>query len=282
PKQRLYHLVIAIIFIIPLSILNLYHFSAPPLSDQILLIIPIVSSISLLLILLLYLKNTFLGAERKSVQIVHTGTGLVHHSLKNDTGKIKLNALNLRKSIQAERYEETEKYIDNLLNTYDAMLNTLSTISQATNATVRIKKEYDDLAKILDEVLAATEIPTAIHVQKQYASTYLYIDPHHITECLQNIINNALDAMNDGGELNIQIHQKKKISKLVITDTGCGMTGLQLQNIFEPFYSTKRQTGKHYGLGLYQAKKVMLAHKGKIEVSSAPAKGTTIILTFRK
>lgn len=280
-KQRLIHTSIALIFLIPVAILNMYHFSVAPFSDQLLSMIPYVSIAGLLAVAFLYFCDAFLGVTRKSMHTVHVGTGLIHHSLKNAIGKIKLNALNIRKNVQNGDYAQIDTHVDNLLKTHEAMIATMSTISHVVSSKIEPRKEYANLADILDEVLEPLGAYPDIQVVKHYAPITLFIDRMLVMECLQNICNNAVEAMKERGTLQVGLEVGRNKAKVIIRDTGQGMNSLQLQNIFEPFYSTKHRSGKHFGLGMYQVKKVMGAHRGKAEVKSAPNAGTTVMLTFQ-
>jgi len=280
-KERVNHASIAIVFLIPLITLNIYHFSSSPVSDQLMTIIPYICITSLLLITIFYLRDAFLGVRRKSIHTVHVGTGLIHHSLKNSIGKIKLNALNIRKNIQAGQYEKIETYVENLMHTHESMMAMMAKVSYATSDKLVPKQELQDISIILDEVLESVEALPKIRVEKQYVPTLLFIDRVLISECLQNICNNAVEAMRENGSLHIALEKRAQKVLLIIRDTGHGMNSIQLQNIFEPFYSAKYRSGKHFGLGMYQVKKVIEAHKGKVEVRSTPNKGTVIVLTFQ-
>lgn len=279
-KERVNHASIAIVFLVPLITLNIYHFSSSPVSDQLMAMIPYICITSLLLITIFYLRDAFLGVRRKSIHTVHVGTGLIHHSLKNSIGKIKLNALNIRKNVQAGQYQKIEAYVENLLHTHESMMAMMAKVSYATSDKLGPKQEMQDISVILDEVLESVEALPNIRVEKQYVPTFLFLDRILIAECLQNICNNAVEAMRENGSLHIALEKRAQKVLLTIRDTGHGMNSIQLQNIFEPFYSTKHRSGKHFGLGMYQVKKVIEAHRGKVEVRSTPNKGTVIVLTF--
>ncbi|WP_075981328.1 sensor histidine kinase [Bacillus massilinigeriensis] len=281
-KQRMYHSAIAFIFIVPLISLNAYHFIPNPYSNQILLVIPVICIGSILLILFLFIRGTFLGLKRKSVQTVHLGTTLIHHSLKNSIGKIKLNALNIKKGLNNQQFSEIEGYVDTLLKTHDTMMKTMAQVSHAVNDKLNVHREEHNLSEVLDEVAKAMEVFPNIRVEKQYFPIKVSVDRSLFTECLINICNNAIEAMREYGTIHINLEGKKRVVVLSISDTGPGMDTIQLQNVFEPFYSTKQRTGRNFGLGMYQVKKVMEAHKGRIEVKSKIGQGTTIKLIIKR
>ena len=280
-KERLNHAVIALIFLVPLLLFNIYHFSSSLVADQLIKIIPYICITSILFIALIYLRDVFLGVRKKSIHTVHIGTGLIHHSLKNSIGKVKLNAWNIRKNLRMGQYDEIEGYVDNLLKTHETMMAMMTKISQATSDKLEPKLEMHDISVILDEVLITVEALPNVRVVKEYTSEGLFIDKMLIAECLQNICNNAVDAMGEHGSLYVGLERRKNKVLLSIRDTGRGMNSIQVQNMFEPFFSTKYRSGKHFGLGMYQVKKVMVAHKGKVEVRSTPNKGTVIVLSFQ-
>jgi two-component system NtrC family sensor kinase len=99
-----------------------------------------------------------------------------------------------------------------------------------------------------------------------------------------NLINNALDAMPDGGELTITARGRatgEREGKVAVdvVDTGMGMSEDVRARIFELMFTTKRR-GQGTGLGLVIVRQVMREHKGSIEVTSAPEQGTCFRLIF--
>lgn len=112
------------------------------------------------------------------------------------------------------------------------------------------------------------------------------IDPNQINQVLSNIIINAVQAMPDGGKIffegkmyfqneNTNLLKKGEYIKLSIQDTGEGIAPKKLEQIFDPYFSTKE---KNVGLGLATAIAVMKRHGGNIKVESTPGKGTTFYL----
>jgi signal transduction histidine kinase len=99
-----------------------------------------------------------------------------------------------------------------------------------------------------------------------------------------NLINNSLDAMPKGGE--IQIHtgvegKPGKSQRILVDfiDTGTGMTPEVMSHIFDPLYTTKDR-GHGTGLGLVIVSQIVAEHGGRVEVESELGKGTRFRLTF--
>lgn len=113
-------------------------------------------------------------------------------------------------------------------------------------------------------------------------------DVGQIEQVIMNLVVNAADAMPEGGRLTIETAsaqvgeaqaathpelQPGEYARLAVSDTGCGMEGETLEQLFEPFYSTKGELGT--GLGLATVHGIVRQHGGSISVSSEPGCGTT-------
>ncbi len=109
----------------------------------------------------------------------------------------------------------------------------------------------------------------------------LLIDREQIYRVLLNIILNAIQAMPDGGILNLRSRQRREgvnsSTVVEVVDTGSGIAPENMAKIFTPFY-TDRHRGT--GLGLAIVKNIIDAHQGRIEVESEPDRGTCFRLIF--
>lgn len=102
------------------------------------------------------------------------------------------------------------------------------------------------------------------------------LDADGIHQVALNIIGNAIDAVAQGsGVVNVSTHFRPEegIADLVISDNGPGIERDKIEEIFEPFKSTKGQGGT--GLGLAVARKIVREHHGRIVVDSTPGEGTS-------
>lgn len=100
-------------------------------------------------------------------------------------------------------------------------------------------------------------------------------DEVQMSQVLVNLITNSIHAMPKGGELAIITRRRDNGVSLTVRDTGHGMTPEVRKKIFEPFFTTK-PVGQGTGLGLSVAQGIVMAHNGKIQVSSHPGKGTKV------
>jgi PAS domain S-box-containing protein len=148
-------------------------------------------------------------------------------------------------------------------------------------------------ADILRSALSAIKetLPPNIEVESNLPDNPAIVlgDETQLQQVLVNLINNAKDAMPEGGRLTIALaceRVSKAVAEMIpsaiegsfvvwtISDTGVGIPPEQIEKIFEPFYTTK-EIGKGTGLGLSIVAGIVKGHKGFITVESAVGKGTT-------
>lgn len=101
------------------------------------------------------------------------------------------------------------------------------------------------------------------------------VDPNQMQQVFLNLIINAAEAMNNVGKITIESRtlNDKRAVETVVTDRGHGIPSDKIQQIFEPFYSTKGQQGN--GLGLSVVQSIVEQHGGKVEVESEVGKGSS-------
>jgi two-component system, NtrC family, sensor kinase len=147
------------------------------------------------------------------------------------------------------------------------------------------KRERGELAQLVVDVIeVASVLPNARNKSIYFApqaSVMVPMSAPDIKSVVLNLIVNALDSMDEqGGRLEIELRQSHTHAELTFRDTGCGMSGETLQNIFEPFY-TRSRTGNGTGLGLSISHQIIDQHGGTISATSAgPNQGSTFTVTL--
>lgn len=151
---------------------------------------------------------------------------------------------------------------------------------------VRINDVVGDVGRLLSRLIGEH-----IELKNVLAAEDIIVmaDPGQIEQVLMNLATNARDAMPEGGDLSIETGCRTldgesregngrvkpgKYAFIGVTDTGTGIDEKTQERIFEPFFTTK-ETGKGTGLGLAVAYGIIKQHKGYINVSSEPGRGTT-------
>ena len=139
------------------------------------------------------------------------------------------------------------------------------------------KREMSNLNPIVQNVVSLyAESVENIQIQANLTSDLLplSLDSEQITQALGNLIKNAIEAMPDGGTLNVSTQSVSEMKiQIQIRDTGIGMSPETLAQIFEPYYTTK-DTGT--GLGMAIVQRIITDHDGEIFVESKEGVGTTV------
>lgn len=108
-------------------------------------------------------------------------------------------------------------------------------------------------------------------------------DPQQIEQVLINLLQNAVDAIEDKGRIRITAEERqaegRRFVLIAVEDSGRGIPPADLSHIFEPFFTTKAQ-GKGTGLGLAICHRILRRHGGKIEVDSKPGRGSRFTVWF--
>lgn len=97
-----------------------------------------------------------------------------------------------------------------------------------------------------------------------------------LSEVFSNLIQNAIDAMPDGGTLSISARSENQAAVVEVQDTGVGMSEEVLAKSMEPFFTTRVERGK--GLGLSVALGIINRHHGKMDIQSRIGKGTSVFI----
>ena len=103
----------------------------------------------------------------------------------------------------------------------------------------------------------------------------IMLDGDRLKQVLLNLLNNALDAMPDGGILTVEVKLNNNKILIRISDTGVGISAEHLPLIFEPFFTSK---GHGTGLGLAISYNIISDHGGEIEIESKLGEGTTVVI----
>ncbi len=107
----------------------------------------------------------------------------------------------------------------------------------------------------------------------------IFGDKEHLEQVFINLILNSIDALPEGGKLEIHTHSSGREVIAIIKDNGIGIPPSEIDKIFDPFYTSKG-AGQGTGLGLSVCKNIVENHDGIIEVESETGAGTSIILKF--
>jgi signal transduction histidine kinase len=128
------------------------------------------------------------------------------------------------------------------------------------------------------EVLANVKVPGNIRLEETVSDNHtVLVDVAKMRRVITNLIENAVDAMPNGGLLSISSGRSAGLFSISVADTGVGIPSDHLTKIWRTLYTTK---AKGIGLGLPIAKRIIEAHGGSISAKSTVGQGSTFTLTI--
>lgn len=134
-----------------------------------------------------------------------------------------------------------------------------------------------NLSENIDTVLTLyhNQLKRGVEVNRSYSTSIPLVScyPDELNQVWTNLIHNAIQAMNNKGNLTIQVTRNADYACVRVTDTGVGIPVEIQHRIFDPFFTTKA-AGEGSGLGLNIVKKIIDKHQGKITVQSQPGQTT--------
>ncbi len=219
--------------------------------------------------------------ERKLLQserLAAVGQAAAHvaHELKNPLMIIG----GFSNQIRGSRLDERDaRKIDLILEEVRRLENLVGHLGDFTK-TYRLVKRQSDINMVLRDVI---RIMAGVYPEDKYRfkeslaldAGEIHCDPDKLKQVFINVISNGLEAMAEGGTITVSSKRSLDGIEIRVADEGSGIPASELQQIYEPFYTT-REHGT--GLGLSISYKIIAAHSGDISAVSQPGKGTTFII----
>ncbi|HHL41769.1 MAG TPA: hypothetical protein ENJ36_03795, partial [Candidatus Bathyarchaeota archaeon] len=229
-------------------------------------------------------QNKMKETERM-ISIGATAT-MVGHDLRNPLQVVVMLTDLIKKKINRLSDDEQHQEIERLNNRIKEQATYMNKIvSDLQGLTKGLSLEIEDvyLVDMVEDILESVQIPENIFSQVYFEEDFpeIFADRAKIQRVLTNLIINAIQSMQTGGELVVRGHKDGKKVCISVIDTGCGITKTNLDKIFDPLFTTK---AKGTGLGLTVCKRIVEAHSGEIFVKSHQGVGTmfTIFLPIKQ
>jgi two-component system NtrC family sensor kinase len=232
-------------------------------------------------------QKTLARSERLAV------AGQLAASLAHEIGT-PLNSISGHVQLLARR-KTGDKTMDRRLQIIDSQIeNIVRTVKQLLSWTRKfdLRPAVIDLGRVIEEVVLLSS--PALELRKIRVRTDLsrqapkvYADAGYLQQVFLNLINNSMDAMPRGGQIEIRLkgadagnglHHAPCV-KVEVEDTGEGIAPETLKHIFDPMFTTKRM-GTGAGLGLAICKQIVHQHGGTIEVRSELHQGTRFVIAL--
>jgi len=206
----------------------------------------------------------------------------IAHEIKNPLTPIQLNTQRLKKKYYENRedfarvFDESINIITQEVEGMKDLLNEFLSFSRMPTP----DPKPTSLHKIIDDILISySEHDKRIQIKKNLDPNLaqLTIDPEQIRRVLINLFENATDAIDEGGAIQIttKILDEKKWVRIEFSDNGAGISSADREKLFLPHFTTKK---RGTGLGLAIVNRIIIDHNGIIKVQDNYPKGTTFII----
>jgi signal transduction histidine kinase len=204
------------------------------------------------------------------------------HEIRNPLTAIKLNIQKVGKSPALAPIERDQLEIaDSGIRQVERIVKDVLSYARAP----RLTKDWFSLDTLLDAALRFAEEQLEekqVEIERDYGELPpILVDGDRLRQVFLNILLNSAEALSVGGKLivrtSLEEKEGEKNAVIEIEDNGCGIDEKHVGSVFEPFFTTKSMGT---GLGLTNARKVIELHEGKVDISSAISRGTTITISL--
>lgn len=209
----------------------------------------------------------------------------ISHQLKTPISSMTVyNDIMLEKDISQEQKRNFLIKNQSQLSRMTWLIKSLLKLAKLDAKAIEFNKENQSLNETMQDSIDAMEskameknIKIILHEKEQI------VFPHDILwlqEAFINIIKNCIEHTPSGGKINIELSANPVYRRIIIEDTGEGISEEDLPHIFKRFYKAKNASSDSVGIGLALAKSIVESHGGFIEAESHKEMGTKFIITF--
>ena len=204
----------------------------------------------------------------------------VSHELRNPLSSIKNAVFLLKRKLSRKVIPDIDEKVVQFLDIMDKEIDRSTKIINDLLGFTRVAKPTRikaDIEIVINEALSSVRMAENIKLSKDFQSDLpmVTIDSNQVGQVLINLIENACQAMTEGGELQISTRKSNVFVEIEIGDSGCGIPEKEVKKIFDPLFTTKP---KGTGMGLAVCHGIIDKHNGSIEVESQEGKGTNMII----
>ncbi len=205
------------------------------------------------------------------------------HSIRNPLTSVKMRLFSLNRSLVSDTQKEDFEVISDEIRHIDTIVQNFLEFSRPPKLKMQEISPslvVDMAIRLLEHRLKSYEVRVRIEREKPLPD--IQADPEQLKEMLVNLVVNACEAMERGGEITIHeemvfMRPSHHLAVIRLSDTGPGISESVQEKVFEPFFTTKDEGT---GLGLSIASRIIEEHGGWLDVASPEGEGATFVLTF--
>lgn len=220
------------------------------------------------------------AAVRRADRLAALGqlTAGLAHELRNPLGTIRASSEMLLKSVSSEN--EIARELAGFIASEVDRTNSLITRFLEFARPLKLRLEDTDVTSVIDAAIAELERhnpPYAVSVHRNYSPDVPRIaaDAELLQRVVYNLLSNAAQATPPGGAITVKTRATASAVEIAVIDRGTGIESQHLENIFNPFFTTKTDG---VGLGLAIVSKIVDEHGGRVAVESQPGQGSVFLV----
>ncbi len=211
----------------------------------------------------------------RSEQLATVGKMAAHvaHEIRNPLTAIGGFTNSILKDLaDSESVEQSARIISKEVQRLENILRNVLDFTKISRPNKRLHNINSAIEEIVILQHAALDEKVQLRADLSPFIPEFLFDEEQMKQALMNVLTNSISSIKEDGAVTIRTYLSDETAAIEISDTGVGMTKETLDNIFNPFYSQRRDGT---GLGLAVTQSIVEGHDGRIEVESEPEKGTT-------
>jgi signal transduction histidine kinase len=207
----------------------------------------------------------------------------VAHDLRNPIGALKMSTAIVdpaRPLPQENRVREIMTVVRRQIDHLNRMIEDLLDASRIESGNLELRPQEIDAREIARDAFELFRNVSSVHqlsIQVPDTAVPVHCDAGRMSQVLNNLLSNAIKYSPHGGSVLIQLEQIDEFVVIEVSDTGIGIAPEDITHIFEPFRRAQLSSRDFpgVGLGLHVVRRIVEAHRGRIEVQSRIGKGST-------
>jgi putative PEP-CTERM system histidine kinase len=209
--------------------------------------------------------------QAREMEAFQTMSAFFVHDLKNSASTLSLMLQNLPVHFESPDFrQDALRSVSKTVTHINSLISRLGMLRE----NLAIRPIESDFNELVSNALKCLDGAANVEVVKGLAPLpKLLVDPEQIQKVVTNLALNAKEAMGGSGKIGVGTGCQNSWAVLSVSDNGCGMSReFVRRSLFRPFQTTKRHG---IGIGMFQCKMIIEAHRGRIEVETELGKGTT-------
>jgi len=214
--------------------------------------------------------------ELEKEKIIHSSLFKITHEIKNPISVCR-GYLNM---MDYQNIEKVEKYNNIIKNELDRTLTIMDDFLDYTK--IKVNKDIMDVTMLIEDTTQSIDSLLKhynVNLKTDISEDEIFIDGDYnrLKQVLINIFKNSIESIKKDGLINVSLESDDNFVTITVEDNGEGMDSETLNNIMQPFFTTKP---KGTGLGTCLSKEIIDSHNGTIKYESEKNKGTKVLISL--